>query len=108
VINLLTNALKAIESGGRVSISAYQQERTVCLEVADNGHGIEQREAPYIFERFYKVSGDGLGLGLAIVKELVAAHGGTIAVRSNSGAGTIFYLKFPQTTLPRNSGDPRH
>lgn len=95
IINLLANALKAIERGGRVSISAFLQEPGVCLSVSDNGCGIEQQEIPHIFERFYKGSGGGLGLGLAIVKELVAAHGGTIAVRSGNRAGTTFSLNFP-------------
>lgn len=95
IINLVTNALKAIEIGGRVTISAFRQEQAVCLEVADNGCGIDQQEIPYIFERFYKGNGNGLGLGLAIVKELVAAHGGSIVVRKPNTNGTIFSLIFP-------------
>ncbi|MDU0459348.1 MAG: ATP-binding protein [Geobacteraceae bacterium] len=95
VINLVTNALKAIDIGGRVSISAFRQERSVCLEVADNGCGIDPQELPHIFERFHKGRGDGLGLGLAIVKELVAAHNARITVRSSTDDGTVFSLDFP-------------
>jgi len=95
VINLITNALKAIDIGGRVSINAFTRERGVCLEVADNGCGIGAQEIPYIFERFHKGRGDGLGLGLAIVKELVAAHNAKIAVRSSAGGGTTFSIDFP-------------
>lgn len=95
VINLVTNALKAIDIGGRVSISAFRRERSVCLEVADNGCGIDPQELPHIFERFHKGRGDGLGLGLAIVKELVAAHNARITVRSSTEGGTVFSLDFP-------------
>lgn len=102
VINLISNALKAITTGGQVTISAGRQETGICLEVADNGCGIEAQEIPHIFERFYKGSGNGLGLGLAIVKELLAAHGGTVAVRSSTKAGTAFTLFFPNCTLPRS------
>ncbi|MFH1026597.1 MAG: HAMP domain-containing sensor histidine kinase, partial [Pseudomonadota bacterium] len=95
VINLVTNALKAIDIGGRVSINAFTREHGVCLEVTDNGCGIDPQEIPYIFERFHKGRGDGLGLGLAIVKELVAAHNARIAVRSSAGGGTTFSIDFP-------------
>lgn len=95
MINLISNALKAIAIGGRVSIIALRGENVVRLEVADNGRGIASEEIPHIFERFYKSTGDGLGLGLAIVKELVAAHGGTIEVRSAIGMGARFIVDFP-------------
>lgn len=95
VINLVTNALKAVDIGGRVSICAFRRERGVCLEVTDNGCGIDPQELPHIFERFHKGRGDGLGLGLAIVKELVAAHNARITVRSSTDDGTVFSLDFP-------------
>lgn len=97
VINLLTNALKAIGTDGRVTIVASRQEHAVCLEISDNGAGIAEEDSAHVFERFFKGTGGGLGLGLAIVKELVAAHGGEIAVRSRPGEGTSFQIVFPQT-----------
>lgn len=100
MINLISNALKAIAIGGRVSIIALRGENVVRLEVADNGRGIVSEEIPHIFERFYKGAGDGLGLGLAIVKELVAAHGGTIDVRSAIGEGARFIVDFPDDIHP--------
>jgi two-component system sensor histidine kinase BaeS len=95
VINLLTNALKAIDRGGRVALVACDQNDSTCLEISDNGIGIAAEEQPHVFERFYKGPGDGLGLGLAIVKELVTAHGGTVSVRSTPGGGTVFRVEFP-------------
>lgn len=106
VINLVSNALKAIAHGGQVTISAFRRESGICLELADNGCGIEPQEIPHIFERFYRRGGDGLGLGLAIVKELLTAHGASIAVQSRIGAGTTFSLAFPNTPLPGTSEGP--
>lgn len=96
IINLITNALKAIDTGGHVQFKAFRYEMGVCLEVADDGCGIGPDELPNIFERFYKQRGNGLGLGLAIVKELVAAHGGSVSVRSNREKGTVFSVLLPE------------
>lgn len=95
VINLLSNSLRATDRGGSVSLSAIQKEKSVLIEVADNGCGIRKEDLPFIFERFYRVAEGGLGLGLTIVRELLAAHGGTVAVRSEYGKGTVFSLTFP-------------
>jgi len=97
VINLVTNALKAINTGGRVTIVASGQENAVCLEITDNGAGIAEEDITHIFERFFKGAGNGLGLGLAIVKELVAAHGGTVNAKSRPGEGTSFLIAFPHS-----------
>jgi len=95
VINLLTNALKAIDTGGRVTMVASRQEQAVCLEIADNGVGIAEEDLGHVFERFFKAGGNGLGLGLAIVKELVVAHGGSVTVKSALGEGSAFVVTFP-------------
>lgn len=97
VINLITNAFKAIGIGGQVLIRTFLKEGDIQLEFSDNGCGIDPEDIPHILERFFKGPGDGLGLGLAIVKELVAAHGGTISVQSKSGNGTTFFLSFPSS-----------
>ena len=76
-----------------MSLSTIQKEKAVIIEVADNGCGIKKEDLPFIFERFYRVA-EG-GLGLTIVRELVTAHGGTVAVRSEYGRGTVFSLTFP-------------
>jgi signal transduction histidine kinase len=95
VINLLSNALKASESGGHVRVVAGRQDGAVTLEVGDDGHGIREEDIPFIFERFYKASGSGLGLGLTIVKELVEAHGGKVTARSEYGKGSTFTVSLP-------------
>ena len=90
IINLISNSIKAVTSGGRVAIIASFAGDRVCLEITDNGCGIPEGDLPHVFERFYKGRGGGLGLGLTIVQELVTAHGGTVSVRSSADAGTSF------------------
>jgi len=95
VINLLSNSIKAIASCGRVVVIASLEDDRICLVITDNGSGIPEKDLPHVFERFYKGSGDGLGLGLAIVQELVAAHDGTVSVKSSVASGTSFCVTMP-------------
>lgn len=95
IINLLSNALKATEKGGRVWIKAMKDKAEVRLEVGDTGCGIRESDLPFIFERFYRVSKGGLGLGLTIVKELAGAQGGKIEIKSIYGEGSVFTLTLP-------------
>jgi two-component system sensor histidine kinase BaeS len=74
----------------------------VAVSVSDTGAGIPTEDLPYIFERFWRGeksrsrAGGGSGLGLAIAKQLVEMHGGSIAVESTPGAGSIFHFTLPQ------------
>ncbi len=95
VINLVSNAMKAVERGGTVTIGAFHENTDFVLEVRDTGIGIKEEDKPFIFERFYKAFSGGLGLGLAIVRELVHAHGGTIDVQSSYGSGSVFSVRLP-------------
>ncbi len=95
IINLVSNAMKAVEQGGTVTIAASHRNTDFVLEVRDTGIGIREEDKPFIFERFYKAFSGGLGLGLAIVRELVHAHGGTIDVQSSCGAGSVFTVHLP-------------
>ena len=97
VINLLTNAVKAVGKSGSVTVMATKKGAEVLLEVRDTGTGIKPEDLPFIFERFFKASEGGLGLGLAIVKELVEAHGGRIEVRSEWGKGSSFTAHLPSS-----------
>jgi len=103
VINLLSNSLKATETGGYVHLKAGRSTSEVFMEVKDTGIGIKQEALPFIFERFYKVSEGGLGLGLTIVKELVEAHGGRIEVKSEFGKGSAFTVFIPLNDVHNSS-----
>jgi two-component system phosphate regulon sensor histidine kinase PhoR len=99
--NLVDNAVKYTPEGGRIQVSWYAEEGQVCLEVADTGIGIPERDLPRIFERFYRVDKarsrelGGTGLGLSIVKHLVQAMQGTIRATSQPGQGTTFVVRLP-------------
>jgi NtrC-family two-component system sensor histidine kinase KinB len=103
--NLLTNALKFTDPGGRVRISTETLPDAVRFVVEDTGVGIPIDEQPRVFDRFFRVpranQPPGAGLGLAIAKEIVEAHGGRITVQSQEGEGSQFSF-----TLPRGDQNP--
>ncbi|CAN7486423.1 ATP-binding protein [Caballeronia sp. LjRoot29] len=104
VVNLLANAAKYTDEGGRIGISAELEENTCVLRVSDTGVGIAQELLPHIFELFTQAersldrSRGGLGIGLALVKRIVELHGGTINVHSVLDRGTEFVVRLPAST----------
>nr|WP_168514807.1 HAMP domain-containing sensor histidine kinase [Streptomyces sp. S1D4-11]QIZ00324.1 HAMP domain-containing histidine kinase [Streptomyces sp. S1D4-11] len=104
--NLVSNAIRHTPDGGTIILSAREEEGQVVLEVADTGSGISAEDLPSVFDRFWRAEKSrsrrtgGSGLGLSIVRQLVAAHGGTVAVASELGAGSVFTLRLPGTDAP--------
>ena len=99
--NLVDNAVKYTEPGGRVDVSASAAgDDEVVIAVSDTGMGIPADELPHIWSRLYR--GDksrasrGLGLGLSLVKAIVEAHGGQASVSSTVGAGSRFEIRLPR------------
>jgi signal transduction histidine kinase len=100
--NLIANAVKFTELGGRVTVGAAQGDGEVLFRVADTGPGIAAQDLPRLFERFWQARQTdrrGAGLGLAIAKGIVEAHGGRIWVESTPGRGSTFFFTIP--TAPR-------
>lgn len=99
--NLLANAFKFTEPGGRVHVRLHGDGNDVVIQVSDTGVGIPPHELPHIFERYYQgregARSAGAGLGLAIAREVVEAHGGSIEARSRPGRGTTFLIRLPVT-----------
>lgn len=105
VFNLLDNAVKFSDPGGRVDVDVEigfeDDRRTLTLRVADEGIGIPPAEQSRVFERFYRVdwarsrNAGGIGLGLSIVRHVAINHGGDVAVTSREGYGTQFTIKLP-------------
>jgi signal transduction histidine kinase len=99
--NLVSNAIKYTQQGGRASVLVRQDGDNVVIIVEDTGMGIPEDDLPQIFERFYRVDSeahaniDGMGLGLAIVKSIVEQHGGRVHVDSVVGRGSRFQLTIP-------------
>jgi len=101
LINLIFNAMDAMEQGGRMDIRAGYDglEKTVFIQVKDTGYGITPENRQRIFEPFFttKDEGYGVGLGLSILFGIVEAHGGSVGLDSTLGKGTVFTLHLPVT-----------
>jgi signal transduction histidine kinase len=99
--NLISNAFKFTERGGRVSLTVMPSDGRVSITVTDSGAGISADQLPHIFDKFYQANNQaqaatkGTGLGLAIAKEIVEAHGGQISAESQVGKGSTFAVTLP-------------
>jgi signal transduction histidine kinase len=100
LLNLVANAGDAMPRGGTLTLSAQRTPGGVRVEVADTGIGIAPEILPRIFDPWVttKPAGTGTGLGLSITRDVITGVGGTIAVASTLGAGTIFTIDFPATS----------
>jgi signal transduction histidine kinase/ActR/RegA family two-component response regulator len=108
--NLLENAAKYTDPGGRIHVTVLQEEGEEILRVADNGIGIPAQELPQVFDLFSQVrihqgkNADGLGIGLTIVRRLVELHGGSVqAASAGLGSGSTFTVRLPMATEPPSS-----
>jgi PAS domain S-box-containing protein len=105
LLNLLLNALQAIEAAGKqggrrpgkIAVKTRRLDAELLIEVSDNGCGIEQAHLPLIFDPFFttKDVGEGTGLGLSISHNIVTGHGGRFEVESTPGAGSCFRVYLP-------------
>jgi DNA-binding response OmpR family regulator len=99
ISNLLSNAFKFTPEGGNIAVSVSElPEKKVRLQVSDTGCGINAKDLPHVFERFFQsrsasdTSATGTGIGLNMVQEMVQLQGGTVAVESAVGKGTTFIV----------------
>jgi two-component system sensor histidine kinase BaeS len=121
--NLLSNALRYTDSGGRVIVCVRQTEHEAVVEVADSGIGIAQEHLARVFDRFWRVPDarwravEGSGVGLAVVRDLVLAHHGRVEVFSRLARGSRFVVRLPlaspqlrdgRVSGARASGPARH
>lgn len=95
LLNLLLNALQAIDLEGRIDVTLRAQDGMAAVDVADNGRGIAPETLPNIFRPFYTTKGDGTGLGLSLARRIVEDHQGRIDVTSALGQGTTFTVLLP-------------
>ena len=110
IINILDNAIKYTQPGGKVSIDLRQQKNSADIDIIDTGIGIPEAELPHIFDRFYRVdksrSSIGFGLGLSIAQSIAMAHGGKIYAKANVPQGTIFTISLPiKPVLPTDPSE---
>ena len=99
-INLINNAIKYTQNGGRIDIIIDEFKDKVIVEVKDNGIGIKEENLEKIFDKFYQEdashNSEGNGLGLAIVSKIIELHKGSIEVKSKVGEGTSFIVTLPK------------
>jgi len=99
LINLLSNAIKHSPKGGNVILRAFILEKTIMVEVQDEGKGIPPGEESSLFRRFYVPKGmdesSQLGLGLSVVKAIVEAQGGEVGCKNSPTGGAIFWFTLP-------------
>jgi signal transduction histidine kinase len=112
VMNLVENAVRYTNPGGRVTVTVEARQGQARLAVRDTGIGIAPEHLPHIFERFYRADtarrrtgGSSSGLGLSIVEWVVQAHGGVVSVESQPGRGSCFTVMLPLApALPTGTG----
>ncbi|BAM46788.1 sensor histidine kinase [Amphibacillus xylanus] len=100
-LNLIVNAIKYNRENGEIYISFYKDDQDIVVRINDTGIGIDQKDIPYLFDRFYKVDrsrsefSSGNGLGLSITKKIIQIHNGSIDLVSQKGIGTTFFVRLP-------------
>jgi signal transduction histidine kinase len=98
--NIIANAVKYSAAGSPITIAAAEHGSSIDITVADRGSGIAPEELEAIFARFQRGSNAltsiGSGLGLYVARQIIEGHGGTIAVASEPGAGSVFTLRLPR------------
>ncbi len=101
LINLIDNACKYTYEKTQIKITSFVENDHIIISVSDEGPGISKEHLQRIFERFYRVENSrdretgGTGLGLSIVKHIINKHKGSVWATSESGEGTIFFIKIP-------------
>jgi len=101
LINLVDNAIKYTQPGGRIVIRVVELGKNKVIDVVDNGPGIAEELRSRVFDRFYRVDksrsreNGGTGLGLAIAKSAVEVQGGTLSLEPSSGVGSVFRITLP-------------
>jgi two-component system, NtrC family, sensor histidine kinase HydH len=100
IINLVTNAMEAMESGGVLTIRTYRIPGSgqVAVEIGDTGVGVTPQAMESMFNPYYTTKQRGTGLGLPITRRIITAHGGTIEVGRRDEGGAVFTIKLPYMT----------
>jgi len=98
LVNLLQNALEAVDGNGHVTVAATTTPNDIQIAVSDNGPGLTQEQTQKLFSPGFTTKQTGSGLGLVMVEKIVSDHHGAIDVNSQPGHGTTFTLRLPRNT----------
>ncbi len=111
IVNILKNAIKYTNKGGKIIVSSRREKNNVSIVISDTGVGISKEDLPYLYQRFFRGNNkgkqtEGIGLGLTITKMILEKHNGNIHIASELGKGTTVTIKLPLHTsaqaLPSN------
>ena len=105
LFNLVSNALRFTDPGGKVTISAKRMGDTAKLTVKDNGRGIPAEDQATRFDSFTSSDRRGAGLGLSLVKHFVQLHGGNVGIKSRPGGGTEVVCWIPAEATPQGGSN---
>ncbi len=100
LIIILENAVKYSPEKSHITLTTHEDAKHVTIQVIDAGCGIDKKDLPHIFERFYRADASrsqtqGYGLGLSIAQKIITQHSGTLSVTSTLGSGTTVTIKLP-------------
>ena len=101
LINLMKNALQAMDAGGRLRATTHAENENIVIRIADDGPGIPASVRQHLFEPFFTTRQKGSGLGLAIVQQAAEKNGGRVELESVEGEGAVFRLVLPQVPAER-------
>ena len=104
LLNLVINAVQAVDQNGRVEVRAKLEAELFVVEVQDSGPGIPTEKLTTIFEPYYTTKPEGTGIGLWIAQQIVVAHGGTILAANAPGGGAVFAVNLPRGATPTSHG----
>jgi two-component system sensor histidine kinase HydH len=104
LMNLVINAMQAVEQRGKIDVSAHQVEAAILVKVTDSGPGIPSEKLASIFDPYFTTKSEGSGLGLWIAQQIVTAHGGSIQAQNGGQGGAVFAMILPLQTVQVSSG----
>jgi signal transduction histidine kinase len=98
LLNVVINAIQAVEKKGRVEVSGAVADSQVCVVVSDNGPGIPPDKLASIFDPYFTTKTEGSGLGLWIAQQIVTAHGGSLHAQNGDSGGAVLTIRLPLST----------
>ena len=103
LLNVVINAIQAVERKGRVEVSASAADSKVLVVVSDNGPGIPPEKLASVFDPYFTTKTEGSGLGLWIAQQIVTAHGGNLQARNGVSCGAVVTMQLPLRTTDEPS-----
>jgi signal transduction histidine kinase len=98
LLNVLINAIQAVERKGRVEVASAVNDGHVCVVVSDNGPGIPADKLASVFDPYFTTKSEGHGLGLWIAQQIAIAHGGTFQAQNGAAGGAVLTMRLPLRT----------